>query len=302
MSTESFECKRCGYKSCRKCDLKKHLKRVNPCPPLLENIDNGVLLKEIERVIKEKKYKCDLCDKMFTSPQCKYTHKTICKGNPTNSITSLTILEYLKEITHQNNELASNNVALLEEIKDLKNKINTSSTTTNNTNNIINETVNNITMNVELRDFGCENMEAIPLDLLRNCFLNLEFNTLFENLHCDPDFPENHNIRIKSVKRELLEIYRNKRWNVQHFIDGFKEVLRRQHSIFREFIRTHYNLIKEDMDDDEINDNEHKLESILKWVTDPSNKRMIHEAKQVSAVLESYKTNTVKHIPGISTS
>jgi hypothetical protein len=138
---------------------------------------------------------------------------------------------------------------LEEEMKHLKESIMTSSTQVNN-----NNTQNNIQINVgttphgsvKVRDFGCENMEALPTELLESLFLDLKFRDLLESLHCDPNYPENHNVRIKSTKRELLEIYRNNKWDIMTFVNGLNELLLQGQRIFKDYYRKNRDKILED--------------------------------------------------------
>lgn len=74
---------------------------------------------------------------------------------------------------------------------------------------------------------------------------------LLENLHCDPDYPENHNVRIKSTKRELLEIYRNNKWDVVTFVNGLDELLMQGHRIFNDYYRKNKDKILEEYMDEE---------------------------------------------------
>lgn len=96
-------------------------------------------------------------------------------------------------------------------------------------------------------------MEALPLDFIGNMFINLQFRTLLENLHCDPQYPENQNIRIKSSKREILEIYRNNKWNLTTLSNGLEELLLQGYRIFRDYYRKNKKkILEEDMDEDEL--------------------------------------------------
>lgn len=116
MEEQNFTCKRCGYQSSRKSDLKKHLQRVNTCAVVHQDIAIDVLLNEIERKIKEKKYKCDQCNKKFTSPQGKYIHKKACKGKGANVSTEASINDSLTQLKNENK-------TLLNELKSLKDTV-----------------------------------------------------------------------------------------------------------------------------------------------------------------------------------
>lgn len=267
-----FKCSRCGYETGRKADLKKHLQKKRICPPTLSDIDRWKVLDDVAKDIEQDgKYSCEFCEKTFASPQGKYQHKKRCSSNPENGEEMQDQLERMKEQI----------ISLQKELLETKNAGGT--TVVNNTNNgvVNNNTINNnITLN--LRNFNQENLEAVPLHFIRSCFMNLEFGTLFENLHCDPDYPENHNVRIKSSKRQLLEIYRNNRWNATPFVIGLKEVITQLHQIFDQFYKSHSDSVQEDMNEDEIREILDKLDEIGNL----NNKIIIPVKNELLAVLD----------------
>jgi hypothetical protein len=146
-----------------------------------------------------------------------------------------------------------------------------------------------------IRDFGNENMDAIPDDFIASCFMNLRYRDLLENLHYDPDFPENHNIRIKSVKRNMLEMYKNNRWNVVTLRNGLEELIQQGTKIFKAYVHTHkQKILEEDMNEDELQEVMEKLTEI-----DEMHKLYINDmSSDIQAMIESYNTkNTLKHCP-----
>jgi len=96
-------------------------------------------------------------------------------------------------------------------------------------------------------------MQALPLDFIGSMFINLQFRTLLENLHCDPDYPENHNVRIKSSKKKIMEIYRNNKWNLTTLANGLEELLLQGHKIFKDYYRKNKDkILEEDLDENEL--------------------------------------------------
>lgn len=112
----------------------------------------------------------------------------------------------------------------------------------NNKHSILKTTYDN-----QVRNFGNENMMAVPDDFLRSTVMNLEYATLFENLHCDPDYPENHNIRIKSKKDRELEMYTQDKWKIKTFKKGIEEVMDHLNRIYQEFCSEHYDDLLDDV-------------------------------------------------------
>jgi hypothetical protein len=233
--------------------------------------------------IREKgKYICDICHQSFPSPQSKYQHKQRC----------------LRQSTYSNS--TEQRLAVIEaELMSLKHGQNVGNTSINN--GTIKNTQNNIQINVnantgqvKVRDFGCENMEALPIQLLETLFLDLKFRELLENLHCDPEYPENHNVRIKSTKRELLEIYRNNKWDVVTFVNGLNELLMQGQRIFKDYARKNKDkILEDDMDEED-------LMNILKQLSDIE--RLSEEdvkplRKELQLMLESHRSNKLVTMP-----
>jgi len=234
----------------QKTHFKNHLFRKNPCECISSNISIDELKKQYFEGARSIMYKCDFCDKDFCSKQGKYQHKIVCKDNPINGS-----LIKLSEINEQlKNEIKKE---IIGELKGLV--INNTINNNNNTQNIINVT------NPKIRDFGKENMEALPESLISSLFIDLRFRELLANLHCDPNYPENQNIRIKSIKRNTMEIYRNNKWDIMTFTKGLTELLLQGHRVFKNYFDNDKDrILEEDMSEEEIKDVLNQLEKIEK--------------------------------------
>lgn len=280
-----MECKRCGYETKHKCDLIRHLRRKYTCPVIKEDIPVKSLLDElIEVKLEGTKYQCDKCKKYFPSRQSKYQHKKHCK-EPIIEQSCEQFKDKVEFTLEMIEKMVEEKLSLLTKNMNVTNNIN------NNANNNTNNGVININYNSPsvkgLRNFGHENMDAIPLDLIRSTFMNLEFRTLFENLHCDPDYPENHNVRIKSIKRDMVEIYDDDKWKTFSSLIAFKRVIDQLYKIYREFKKNHKKEILEDMDEVDFLENESKLEEVLNWMHDNNSKmKQCSHAKDIEAALD----------------
>jgi hypothetical protein len=236
----SHTCKRCGAEFAYRSRLVYHLSmKKKVCPPLHTDISVKDYLDELNQIqAKKRTYTCKHCCKGFTNPQSKYVHQKACQGGKERKV---------------DEELASTVASLKAELAELK--AHTLAATSNiqtNTQNNITITVNN-SGQVKLREFGCENMESLPEDLIGGLFLDLRFRDLLENLHCAPDYPENQNVRIKSTKREVMEIYRNNKWDVMTFMTGLNELLLQGHRIFKDYYRKNKEkILDEDMEEEDL--------------------------------------------------
>lgn len=77
-----FTCKRCGYETMLRANMKKHLSRKYPCTTSLSNISPKKLLNELLKVNEASNYECAYCTKRFTSMYSQRRHISICKQKP----------------------------------------------------------------------------------------------------------------------------------------------------------------------------------------------------------------------------
>ena len=241
-----FTCKRCNSIFTTKYNLKAHLIKKNICNCINHEHDGDIkiLIDELyERKLNDKTFDCEYCNMKFNQASGKSRHKKICKLKPQDEITQL------KNTVNQ----------LVSKIEKLESQ--PQPQTINN-----NTQINNISLNgVKLRDFGRENMDAIPESLVSSLFCELRFRELLAQLHCDPNFPENQNIRIRSIKCNTMEIFRNNKWDILTFSKGLNELLLQGHKIFSEYCKKDKNrIIQEDMDENELRDLLSQLDKISK--------------------------------------
>lgn len=253
-----FICKRCNSIFTSKYNLKAHLIKKNICKCINHECEGDVqiLIDELyERKLNEKTFDCEFCNMKFNQASGKSRHKKICKLKPQDEITQL------KNTVEQ----------LVSKIEKLEAQ--PQPQTINNTNN--NTQINNVSINglaqlesigrVKLRDFGRENMDAIPESLVSSLFCELRFRELLAQLHCDPNFPENQNVRIRSVKRNTMEIFRNNKWDILTFSNGLNELLLQGHKIFSEYCKKDKKrILREDMDEGDLRELLSQLDKISK--------------------------------------
>lgn len=245
---EDWTCERCGHVAYQKSDLLRHLKRKKQCQPTLQDVDVAMLIDALtKKEYNEKTYDCEHCKRKFNNRSSKSRHMKTCK-------------ELLKLNTIAN---------VMEEVNELRKLVQQMQTMPIATHNTYNTTNNNTTNNTQvnihigIKEFGQENMDALPDPFIRNCFMNLDVRDLLENLHCDPDYPENHNIRIVSLKRQLMELYKNDKWTTVTLPNGLNQMINNACRIFKTF----YNANKQDVEEDvgdELEDVLDKLEEMSK--------------------------------------
>jgi hypothetical protein len=217
----TFVCKRCGYECKLKHHLLSHLKRKNICDPKVSDMSIDTLLGELEPNRSVSNYKCEYCSKQFNNNSNRYRHQKICKLNP------------LKVKDQEIDNLKS----IVETLQTQMNKINTGEKTINTNNGTINNIQQNNNITIQLKSFGFENIAHIESDIryLTQCLLNKDVTGLLENIHCDKNFPENHNVRIKSLKKEFMETFVDGRWIVTDQEETLDELLNKGYRILNFF-------------------------------------------------------------------
>ena len=98
VNIEMFACKRCGYSTNIKCDLKKHLYRKTQCNPELSELDVLILHPEFFNKKKDKEYICEYCFKSFSFSSGKSLHKKTCAEKMLQN-------EKIEELEKQNKQL-----------------------------------------------------------------------------------------------------------------------------------------------------------------------------------------------------
>ena len=148
------------------------------------------------------KLQCNYCNEIFTLHQAKYRHQKTCKLKTKNDLTSSDLV--IQNINTQNN--ITNNIDNRQII--------------NNDNRQI---TNNITL--QIRNFGDENKDYLTNAFLLQCYKNGYYGLveMIENVYFNKEHPENHNVRIGSLKNKYLEIHKDDKWVPQ----GVNETLNR---------------------------------------------------------------------------
>lgn len=195
---------------------------------------------------------CEYCDTTFAHQSSKSRHIKNCKHR-NDCIEDLKVK--VKMLTDKVNMLQDNNHSF-------------TNNTTNNNNNI--GTIN--VQNVHLRDFGQENIEYLSDNFISRCFANRDILRLIEIIHCDKQHPENHNVRIRSQKRQQIEIRENARWMVKDEDEALTDLIQNGYRVLvRHGFRHKHNIIKEELDD--VEEEYHCIRDWLEHVYDNKNEQ-----------------------------
>lgn len=146
---------------------------------------------------------CEYCNKEFSRTTNLRRHLLACK---------------FKEMKQQNNLLVEELIKQKNQNKILKDK---NGTTINNTTNNIYNTINNNTTIINNNNINCYLVNHGSEDYgdvdLKNIFDGESILLKFiEELHCNKNKPEYHNILITDNSRNIVQVYENNKWNVDN--------------------------------------------------------------------------------------
>ncbi len=272
-----FVCERCGYTTHCKSNLLRHLKRVKTCKPTQKNIDVTEYITQLTaRHYNEKTYDCEYCNKRFNNSGNKSRHKKICKAANTqtqqtqetqqtpqttdkaeNDNNEASTSYQLTKSNLKKEDIAESVLSFMHliaaRLEKVENAVVTNKPLTTNTNiKIINNNTNNI--NIQLNNFGKENTSYLSNEFLSYCLLNPKkgMTSLIENIHYNSEYPENQNIRCKSLKNNVFEKYIDSEWRTCDAFNTLDELIRKGYKILNAHYTEHF------MNDPEIYEDVHK--------------------------------------------
>lgn len=287
MENLKFDCERCGHQATTKGNLLHHLKNKKICLDKNSKRTREAIIADIigeNEVNPNRRHKCNYCEKKFTSASSKCHHKKICPHRPGASpnvqntevsndellfdepSTSTQNMQHIKvnaEASYPNIQNTDKQIEIMQkEITELRQIVkalqaSSSKTTVNNNSNntnTTNNTTNNIqNINIIVNTFGQEQLGHLTPEFLSNCIANPTkgFSKLIENIHYNPDVPENHNLRFKSSKRNTFERYDNEDWHECDASNTLEELIRKGYRILNAHYAEHF-LTNPEIQDNEI--------------------------------------------------
>jgi len=170
-------------------NLKYHMNRKNPC-----------VTKELDKLTW--KFQCNHCDERFQSNQNLTKHLN--RKNPCTKTLNSTEVE-LRSLFEQ---LREDNENLKAKMENLEHK--SASININNSNNI-NNTTNNVAINV----YGKEDISHLTDAMYIRCFKQMQksIETLFQMKHFSNKMESNQNMYITNLRDTYMMLYNGKNWN-----------------------------------------------------------------------------------------
>jgi hypothetical protein len=253
----TFTCKRCGYDCSNRYLLKRHLGRQTSCIATLCDISVEDLIKDLDENVEAKEYKCKYCDKEFTDSSNRYRHQKICKENTVK-----------KEI----NDLKETISSLQKQMSNIQ--------TTQVTNNI--NTINN-SFNITLNSFGNETYDHITDEFIKKCIMNnvTGVKSLIEKIHFSDDAPENKNVRLRSMKNNLVEVSDNQKWVVKDANEAMEAMINKGCKLLNGYYRNP----ETGLMDYDINELDTRIQTFLLSVIDKNNKHYFALRRRILALI-----------------
>ncbi len=189
-------CPHCVYETDRKSNLTRHINLIHPvrerytCPSCGVTYARKCTLKAHTlhcSANQDNMLICAGCDRVFESRQALHYHRRKCS-------------EYLSGVDSE------------EQIRPINQQVNIHGGQYNHC--TINNTNNNT---IHINNFNNENREYITYEFAKQCFDAGVFGIppMMDNLYFNKEHPENHNARLKSLKKNLAEIKTDDGWTPQ---------------------------------------------------------------------------------------
>ena len=191
-------CKRCNYASVNKPDLLRHLQRKKTCVATCNDVQVSVLLDELTDQTTRLE-KCSKCNKSFANRSNVLRHENCCAF--TSDIVKIENSSLFKT-------LVANDEAKQAIIKGLEERL------------VALECRAPVQVNqditIVLNNFGKEDTSYISEEVLHERLLKCGEGVLknIEDIHFNSKHPENKNVRMKSIKRGMVEVLRNDTWEI----------------------------------------------------------------------------------------
>lgn len=253
----TFTCKRCGHCTSTKGNLITHLQSKKECPDIKENIPRDDLIAELRNAksVSRGSVECDCCGKM-TSKANFSRHYRICKTKHQHALENLQ-----DEITK-----------LRQEIYGFKGNTNINSNNTNNN-----------TLNISITNFGSESYDHITNDFIKSCIMNnmSGIKQLIEKIHFSEEAPNNKNVRLRSLKNNLVEVADNQKWVVKDANEAMETMIHKGCRLLNGYYQNPDTGIKEY----DINDLDMHIQNFLLSIIDKNNKNFFALRRRILALI-----------------
>ena len=228
------------------------------------------------------KSKCEFCSREFNHRTNKYKHIKICKAKKEKELKE-DIKNMILEVLNKEGKIHHNTLKKIN-----KNLINSNNTTTNNNNNITN-TVNNITNNnIQVVQFGKENISDLLTQKELITIFNHRAKCLEESIrlvHFNKERKQFRNIYITNLKDDVAYIYNG---------DYFQAVNKLE--ILKELIDNHYDNIYVKFEDYKKRLNPNTVKAIEQFIQEMNDENIQVKDEKSNRIFKNYRYYKINEI------
>lgn len=281
----------------------------NPCEAKNVNIARDALIEQLQhREYKTDTINCPFCNKLLSKSHLS-RHKKVCKKNIQQSHEAQETTDNMghvpvETLQHLQEQIQAQLQAQLQaqfqaqfqaQIDELRKEIQKQPSTS-----VVNNTTINHgnTYNIQVNNFGQENTSYLTPEFLTYCLRNPKkgMPSLIEKIHYNKDYPENHNLRCKSLKNNVFERFIDAQWTLCDASNTLDELIKKGYRILEAHLAETY------LSDPEFFDDEHRVEDMQRFrhVLNDTKSNDYHSVKRELRLLVKDKTmyllELVEHI------
>jgi len=219
-SPEPKFAKKKSFSDLKEVNYKNFIIQDDDIKMLSEALNPYILLSNDLNNFKNERYCCNYCGSLFSHKSSLTKHmKERCKKIKRDR-EELEILKEKLNLVAEENEKLKQEVSTLKDIK---------TSTTNINNKINNGTINNNSITVQLVQFGNENIDHIDAKEALDVYLKSTGGNIVSNIlkliNLNEKYPQNHNICISDLSRELVKIFDGKKFIIKKFKNIKSDIL-----------------------------------------------------------------------------
>ncbi len=269
-------CMRCGYEATTRQNLMKHITKESVCNNILDDITKEDMMAQLTMAAQSRYstvacHECTWCQRRYRHMPSLYRHKHTCPARPDTAAAD----EGVRSATQSDIHNTDNNGATVTGQQTAgdhsTNNVTTtddhSTTTNNNNNSSTNDQSTNI--HVTINHYGNESIDHIleNHDFMKRCAKSMLYQgipNLLQKIHFDDEHPENQNVKLRSIKRDLMEIFSEDRWKVVPGTQTTEQLIHKGCRLLGDFYDT---IMRLDIVDDETAEREDEYQRTMMKVT-----------------------------------
>lgn len=137
-----------------------------------------------------------------------------------------------------------------------------------------------------MNNFGQEKCDHLSDEFIQKCMLNNNtgVKALIEKLHFSDDVPDNKNIRLRSLKNNLVEVIKNDKWIPKDANEAMDSMIRKGFLIMNKCYNDENTWIKEK----DVNELDLRIQNFLIEIMDKGNKNYFELRRRILALVIEY--------------